>query len=192
MMPGLYIKLGIGIAVIALLTSAYFYIHGKGYDKRDREVQAQLAQQIVQGATDLYALVQHTAALERDHQEKVDLLTETINLNHETVVVKYVQGASKKCVVSPELERAHDGVSGLLHDQPTPADRVPASAVAPGVVAEPQKAELTDVALLSAYEYAIVELAELWNDYASLVQWVRDTHALQMESAGRSLLKETP
>lgn len=185
MMPGLYIKLGIGIAAIALITSAFFYIKGMGYDKRDTEVQAQLAHQIVKGATDLYALVQHTAALERDHQEKVDLLTETINLNHETVVVKYVQGASKKCVVSPELERAHDGVSGLLHDQPTPADRLPAASVAPGVVAEPPQAQLTDVALLSAYEYAIVELAELWNDYASLVQWVRDTHALQMEASGR-------
>lgn len=185
MMPGLYIKLGIGIAIVALLTAAYFYIDGRGYDRRDREVQAQLAQQIVQGATDLYALVQHTAALERDHQEKVDALTETINLNHETVVVKYVQGTSKKCVVSPELERAHDGVSGLLNDKPTPADRLPAAAVAPGVVAGPPQATLTDVALLSAYEYAIAELAELWNDYASLVQWVRDTHALQMEASGR-------
>ena len=185
MMPGLYIKLGIGIAIVALLTAAYFYIDGRGYDRRDREVQAQLAQQIVQGATDLYALVQHTAALERDHQEKVDALTETISLNHETVVVKYVQGTSKKCVVSPELERAHDGVSGLLNDKPTPADRLPAAAVAPGVVAGPPQATLTDVALLSAYEYAIAELAELWNDYASLVQWVRDTHALQMEASGR-------
>jgi hypothetical protein len=138
----------------------------------------------------MYAAAEATALIEREHQAKVDALTEQISNVHTETVVKYVQGPSKKCPVSVELERAHDAVSGLLNDGPDPADRVPAAADSPGVVAQPQQAELADVALLSAYEHAVGELAELWNTYEDLVGWVRQTYDMQMRASGRTFTKE--
>ena len=184
-MPGLYIKLAGAIAGLMILGAIWWHGYHTAETWINERHQAAYASQIVKGASDMYAATEATALLEREHQAKVDALMEQISNIHTETVVKYVQGPSKKCPVSPELERAHDAVSGLLNDGPDPADPVPAAADSTGVVAEPPQADLTDVALLAAYERAVGELASLWEDYASLVEWVRESHKRQLEASGR-------
>ena len=192
MMPGLYLKLAGAIAIVLFIGGVWW--HGYHYAEQSINARHQeaYAQQIVKGASDMYEAAEATASMEREHQLKIDALMEQISNVHTETVVKYVQGPSKKCPVSVELERATDAVSGLLNDGPAAADPLPASADSTGVIAEPQKAELADVALLAAYEHAVNELALLWTDYAALVEWVRDTYKMQMEASGRTFIKETP
>lgn len=180
------------VLVVGLFIGGYWMGYHKAGETLNAKHQAAYASQIVKGASDMYAAAEATAAIERDYRARVDALMEQISNVHTEMVVKYVQGPSKKCPVSPELERAHDAVSGLLNDRPDPADPLPAAADPTGVVAEPQKAELTDVALLSAYERAVGELASLWEDYSSLVEWVRESHKQQIEASGRTFIKEAP
>lgn len=186
MMPGLYIKLAIGIAGMLALGAIWW--HGYHYAEQTLNAQHQsaYAQQIVKGASDMYEAAEATAAMEREHQLKIDTLMDQITNVHTETVVKYVQGPSKKCVVSPELERAHDRVSGLLDDKPTPADGLPAPADSTGIVAESPQTNLTDAALLAAYEHAVNELASLWEDYNALVGWVRKSYELQVNASGRT------
>ena len=185
MMPGLYIKLAIGIAGALALGAIWW--HGYHYAEQSINARHQeaYAQQIVKGASDMYAAAQATADMEREHQLKLDALTEQITNVHTETVVKYVQGPSKKCAVSVELERAHDAVSGLLDERHVATNPVPTSADSPGIVAEPPQAALTDVAILAAYEHAVNELALLWQDYSALVEWVRRTYTVQFEASGR-------
>jgi hypothetical protein len=123
MMPGLYIKLACAIAGMMILGAIWWHGYHTAETSINEKHQAAYAQQIVKGASDMYAAAEATALLEREHQAKVDALMEQIANIHTETVVKYVQGPSKKCPVSAELERAHDAVSGLLNDRRPSARR---------------------------------------------------------------------
>jgi len=188
-MYGLLAKvIGVGVIIVALIGIGEW--HGR-QDVQERW-DAAIAVQAVAAAESVIQAAENTARVEQAFAQTLaehDANVKTV----EREVKVYVQGKSKKCPVSPDLERAVDSISGLLD---APSDRMPASARSTGAVTEPPEAgtaaveivpalPLTDDVLLLAYEHAVTELDELWIVYAALVEWTRTSYALQVEAAGR-------
>jgi len=183
--------IGVGVIIVALIGIGEW--HGR-QDVQERW-DAAIAVQAVAAAESVIQAAENTARVEQAFAQTLaehDANVKTV----EREVKVYVQGKSKKCPVSPDLEHAVDSISVLLD---APSDRMPASARSTGAVTEPPEAStpaaeivpavpvvpLTDDVLLLAYEHAVTELDELWIVYAALVEWTRTNYTLQVEAAGR-------
>ena len=137
--------------------------------------------QAVHAAQEVIKAAENTARVEREFSKTLQDQAQRVRTVTKEVKI-YVEGPSKKCPVSPELEHAVDTVSRMLD---TPADGVPAPASPTGAAPEPPEAQLTDVEFLQAYQHAVVELDALWDTYAALVEWTRSSYDLAKEGAGR-------
>ena len=165
-----------------------------GSHRKQIEWDAAISVQAVEAAANVIREAENTARVEQafaktlaEHDAQVKIVEREVQV--------YVQGKSKKCPVSPELERAVDAVSGMLDAS---KDGVPSAAGAAGAITESPEASiadaedipippaepLTDDALLLAYENAVVELDTLWGTYAALVEWVRSSYALERTASG--------
>ena len=177
-MYGLLAKvIGVGVIIVALIGIGEW--HGR-QDVQERW-DAAIAVQAVAAAESVIQAAENTARVEQAFAQTLaehDANVKTV----EREVKIYVEGPSKKCPVSPELEHAVDTVSRMLD---TPADGVPAPASPTGAAPEPPEAQLTDVEFLQAYQHAVVELDALWDTYAALVEWTRSSYDLAKEGAGR-------
>jgi hypothetical protein len=169
-----------GLIVAAFLAFCVGLI-AYGSHRKQQEWDAAIAVQAVHAAQDVIKAAENTARVEREFSQTLHAQAERVKIVTKEVKI-YVEGPSKKCPVSPELEHAVDTVSRMLD---APADSVPAATGPPGAIAEPPETQLTDVALLSAYEHAVVELDSLWDTYAALVEWTRSSYELAKEGAGR-------
>jgi hypothetical protein len=176
----------LGLAVLVLALVGFGEWHGR------KAVQlrwdATVSVQAVEAAQSVIAAAENTAAIERKFADTLREHDAQVRIVEKEVTV-YVQGKSPKCPVSPQLEHTIDTVSRLLD---TSTDSLPAAASAPRGVAEPPQADLTDAALLQAYEHAVEELSDLWNTYAALVEWTRSSYAVAREASGQPPLQEIP
>jgi hypothetical protein len=181
-MYGPLIKYGaMAVAFVGFCLGLILY----GEHRRQLEWDAAIATQAIASAQTVITAAENTARVETKfvrQAAKTKVVTQTI----EKEVIRYVEGPSQKCVVSPEFERAFDTVSRVPD---APADGVPAAPSAPGVVAESPEAPVTDAAVLFAYQDAIDELDALWDTYHALVEWVRTSYAIQ--TAGGGNVKES-
>ena len=189
--PPSAIKAIAGLAVVGIAFGAGWF---KANEANREEYEAQLSLQIAKAAESQYQQETERAKAEAEYQQTLREASERVTIV-EKEVVKYVQGPSKKCPVSPELERAHDAVTSL-HDNVPGADGLPAST---GATGEPDAAPagglqnaagdpsqpLDDSVMLEAYAAALMEYSALWNVYDSLRDWVRVSYQLQTKGAGR-------
>jgi type II secretory pathway pseudopilin PulG len=207
MMPGLYIKLGIGLAIVALITSAFFYVKGMGYDERDQEVQAQLAEQIVKSATDMYLQMDRSEQAVRRLSDK---MTELNNDRYEAKqeALRYANSPAKKCVVSPELHQSFDRIA-KLYDRPMPPVDQQAPSEGPVVhdaeggqpaihdggvrgADEERAGPLTDAVLNFAVQNLTGRLAQCVETKNALIDWEDERYDLELKASGRQLIKEQP
>ena len=204
-MPGLYIRLGIGIAIVALLTAAYFYVKGMGYDKRDREAQEQLGQQIAKSATDMYLQMDRTEQAVRRLSDK---MTELNNDKDEAKqeALRYANSQAKKCVVSPELQQSFDRVAKLYNRPVPPINKQDSNksavihdaeegrtAVHDGGVRgadEERAGPLTDAVTNFAVEKLTGRLAQCVAEGNGLIDWEDERYELELQASGRPLIKE--
>lgn len=182
---------------MALLASAFFYVKNLGYEDRNQEVQAQLAQQIVRGATDMYKLQENTARIVNEHIIEVAQLREASQAGTREVI-RYVNSKAKKCVVSPELHQSFDAVT-KLYDTPDTTNRLPATPEATGRVDAQENASvlqpggvpgddaprpMMDPVLLFAYNEVASRLASCIAEGNNLIDWVQSTYEQQLKAAG--------
>ncbi len=169
----------VGVLVLVMALIGLGEWHGSKAVQEQWDVA--VARQAMHTAASVIANAQNTAQIETKYEQTVQAQTERERIVTKEVI-KYVQGPSKKCVESPEFVRAFDAVSGL-HD--APADGVPASASSPGAVAVAPEAQVTDAEVLETYQSSVIQLFELWDTYAALVEWTRSSYAIAQDGAGR-------
>lgn len=169
--------LGAVIGIAAIAGGGYWL----GYTRCDNSNKASIMEQALEANENMRKANDNLVRVERERDEAMarhDVTIETV----ETIKVKYVQGPSKKCVVSPELERTVDAIS-RVHDPTT--DSLPAPTDSPGAVAESPAPPVTDAALVAAYEYCTGKLYETYDlYYRPLTDWVKSSQSIALEGAG--------
>lgn len=169
--------LGAVIGIAAVAAGSYWM----GYDQSESKHLKAILAQTLEASANMRKANDNLVRVERERDEALarhDVKIHTI----ETIKVKYVQGPSKKCEVSPELERTIDAIS-RVHDSTT--NDLPAAADPPGAVAESPPATVTDVALVAAYAACTDKLYEIYDlYYKPLTDWVRSSQAIAEEGAG--------
>lgn len=168
------IKYGlIAAAIVGILTGVFLY----GKHLKQQEWDASLTQQAIKSSEQMVKQAENTAQVEVRYikeQGATEVRTQIV----EKEVVRYVEGPAKKCELDPQFVRTFDTIS-RLHDPSTVG--LPTSDASAGESDQSNGAVLTDITVLRAYEHAVVELHELWNTYAALVEWVTTSHELAHE-----------
>jgi type II secretory pathway pseudopilin PulG len=181
------------IGAAAILAAAY----GAGWFQANganrKEYEAQLSRQIAKAAQSQFDLetirAQYDAlklTKETEQQTRIEF--------RDREVIRYVKSPAKKCVVSDELERAHDALT-ILHDIVSSPDRVPSSSETAGGADEPPAAglphagrdpgpPLDDSVMLEAYGMCLEAYSSLWDTYSLLRDWNRVTYVRQREALG--------
>lgn len=169
--------LGVCLVIVALVLVGEW--HGR------RAVQqrwdAAIARQAMEAASVVIQAAENTAAVETRYEQATREQAERVRVVTKEVV-RYVQSPAEKCSASPELVRAVDAVSGLLDGT---TDGMSSASGAAGAAPVSNEAPITDAEILRAYEAAVVELADLWDTYAALVEWVESSYALSRDGSGR-------
>lgn len=169
-----------GLIVVAFLTfCAGLILYGE--NRRQLEWDASVAEQQMATGENIVKNAQNTARIESEFQRQLDAQANRVRVVNKEVKV-YVESPTEKCLVSPEFERVFDALSRM--HEPS-ADSLPAAPDPTGAAAVVPRAPLTDAAILAAYQLAVVELFNLWDTYAALVEWVRSSRAIAAEGAGR-------
>lgn len=169
--------LGIGLLILALIGIGEWH----GRQAVQEAWDAAVARQAMDAAETVIRAAENTARIESDFQKRLDAQAARVKVVTKEVKV-YVESPAKKCELSPEFERVFDAVSGLHHAS---ADSVPAAADAPGAAAVLPQTPVTDAEILQVHQLSAVELANLWDTYSALRDWVRSSHAIAREGAGR-------
>lgn len=170
----LLIKYGlIALAILAFCAGLVFY----GAHLKQNEWDASLTQQALKSADQTIKQAENTAEVEVRYI-KVQGATEIRTHVVEKEVIRYVEGPAKKCLLDPEFVRTFDAIS-WMHDPATIG--LPSPRASTGELAQSGGPIIADAQILFAYEHAVVELHELWNTYAALVEWVRTSHELSHE-----------
>lgn len=168
-------------AVLALAGALYGAGQYHGRSAIQLRWDAAVAQQQMATGENIVKNAQNTAAIESQHQKTIDALAKRVRtLTQE--VKGYAKSPAKKCELSPEFVTVFDALSRL--HQP-PADGVSAAADSAGAVAVLSQAPVTDAEVLEVHQLSTVELANLWDTYSALRDWVRSSHAIASEGAGR-------
>lgn len=169
--------LGAVLGVAAIFAGGMWW----GYDKCETKHRASIMEQSLEANETMRKANDNLLRVERERDESLarhEVKIQTI----ETIKVKYVQGPSKQCDVSPELERTVDAIS-RVHD-PTTND-LPAPTDSSRAVAESPAPPVTDAALVAAYEYCTGKLYETYDlYYRPLTDWVKSSQSIALEGAG--------
>jgi|GEM_PF-7133121 len=163
--------------IIAIFVAGEFH----GREAIQQQWDAAIASQAMDAADTVIEAAEETARIEKDlskheqiHDERVRVITKER--------ITYVEKEPQHCLVTPEFERVFDRIS-RLHD-PT-EDSLPAAADSARATAQSSSAQLADAEILAAYQHAVVQLFALWDTYQALVDWVRTSHEIAKEGAGR-------
>jgi len=169
----------LGALVLLLVIFLIGEYHGR--EAMQQQWDAAIASQAMDAADAVVRAAEETARIEKNlskheqvHDERVRVITKER--------ITYVDTEPKGCLVTPEFERVFDRIS-RLHD---PAeDGVSATGHASGTPTQSSGTGLADAEILAAYQHAVVQLYALWDTYAALVEWVRTSHDIAKEGAGR-------
>jgi hypothetical protein len=160
-------------------------VFGLGYWEGRAAIQeawdAAVTRQAMDAVDTVIRAAENTARIEAEFQRQLDAHASKVQIVRKEVKV-YVETPATKCVLTPEFERVFDAVS-RVRDAGT--DGLPAAGESPGAAVVPSDAVLTDATVLLAYEGAVVELFALWDTYSALRDWVRSSHVIETEGAGR-------
>lgn len=169
------------LIVVVLAASLYGLGQWHGRESKQMEWDAAVSKQQMAAGENMIKNAQNTAAIESQYQKTIDAQAQRVRqLTRE--VKHYAHGSSPKCALSPEFVTVFDGASQLFGSA---ADRVSPAADSPGAAAVLPEAAVTDVEVLEVHQLSAVELADLWDTYAALRDWVRSSHAIAQEGAGR-------
>lgn len=152
-----------------------------GQHRKQLEWDAAVAVQAVEAAENLIKNAQNTAKIEVELTKMKQKLASKVKVVTKEVRV-YVEGQSSKCIITPEFERVFDSIS-RMHS--ASEDSMPPTSGPSGAAVVASDAPITDAAVLSAYQGAVVELYSLWDSHTQLVNWVVSSHKIAMEGAGR-------
>lgn len=172
------IKYGVMAAmVVAVVVGLVLY----GESRKQQEWDAAVAVQAVEAAENVIKAAEATAKLQAEYEKK--LRTQAAKVRTVTKEVKvYAESQASKCVVTPEFERVFDTVSRM---RSASEDGMPTPGSTPGTAVVPAGTPITDVAILSAYQGAVVELYRVYDAYDALRVWVRTSYEIAKEGAGR-------
>jgi len=170
------------VSVIAVVAAALYGVglyHGRAMiqDRWD----AAVAQQQMDAGENIVKAAQNTAAIESRYQRTIDAQAMRVRALTEEVR-RYANSPAKQCVVSPEFVTVFDALSRL---RGAGADGVPAAPDTAGAAPVLPEAAVTDAAVLEIHQLTVVELANLWDTYSALRDWVRSSHAIASDGAGR-------
>ena len=168
---------GLAVGVLAICGIIFW----QGMEFTQTRWDASVAKQQMATGENIVQNAQNTARIESEFQRKIEARDKRIRSLKQEVKV-YANSPSKKCALSPEFVTVFDALS-RLHD--APADGVPTAADSTGAVAIVSEAPVTDAEVLEVHQLTTVELANLWDTYAALRDWVRSSHAIASEGAGR-------
>jgi hypothetical protein len=175
---GALIKWG-GLAVGVLALCGVIFYQGMAFTQTRWD--AAVAQQQMAAGENIVKNARNTAAIESQYQKTIDAQARRVRqLTKE--VQAYADSPTNKCELSPEFVTVFDALS-RLHEPPT--DGVPAAADPSGAPADLPEAPVTDAEVLEIHQLAVVELANLWDTYAALRDWVRTSHVIAEAGAGR-------
>lgn len=172
------IKVGVALAIAASLYGLGQW-HGRTavQDRWDVSV----AQQQMAAGENIVKNAQNTAAIESHYQKTIDAQAKRVRVLTQEVKA-YADSPRKQCEFDARFERVFDDASRLLDPG---ADGVPAAADATGAAAVLPETAVTDIEVLEVHQLTAVELANLWDTYSALRDWVRSSHAIASEGAGR-------
>jgi hypothetical protein len=175
---GALIKWG-GLAVGVLALCGVIFYQGMAFTQTRWD--AAVAQQQMAAGENIVKNARNTAAIESQYQRTIDAQAKRVRqLTKE--VKAYADSPTNKCELSPEFVTVFDALS-RLHE--SAADSLPSAADSAGAAAVLPEAPVTDAAILEVHQLTTVELANLWDTYAALRDWVRTSHDIAEEGAGR-------
>lgn len=176
---GPLIKYGLIVAAVLAFCGALILY---GSRLKQQEWDASITQQQMNAGEYIVKNAQNTARIERDYQQQIQVQSVRVK-TLERKVRDYEHSQLQKCALSPEFERVFDSLSSLYDPA---ADRVPAAADAARIAALASPADpVSDAAVLSAWFWLVTEYNALWIDYDTLRTFVRTSHAIATEGAGR-------
>jgi hypothetical protein len=146
-----------------------------------KAAQSQFEMETIRGEFDALKLVKN-----KEQEDRVEY--------RDREVIRYVKSPAKKCVVSAELESAHDALTRLHDIVPSP-DSLSSSTETAGDTYEPaatglpdpgrdQGPPIDDSMMLEAYGMCLDAYSSLWGTYSLLRDWNRVTYARQLEALG--------
>lgn len=175
---GPIVKGGVAIAFAAGL---YGLGQWHGREAVQEDWATSVARQQMAAGENIVRQAQNTAVIESRYQQTIDAQAKRVRqLTQE--VKTYANSPATKCDLSSEFVTVFDALS-RLHN--TPADGVPAATDSTGAVAVLPEAAVTDAEVLEVHQLATAELANLWDTYAALRDWVRSSQAIAADGAGR-------
>ena len=172
---GPLIKVGVAAAVLVFVYIGGLF-HGRSMVQEAWD--AAIAEQAIAAAAQVIDQAENTARVEVQYikvKGETEIKTKIVNRE----VVRYVESPAQKCLLSPEFVRSFDLISSLSGPG---EDGLPAASDTAGAAPEPSSPRITDVAVLRAYEHAVVQLRDLWIVYDALRGWVRSNHTLAKET----------
>lgn len=182
MLSAVLIKYGvIVIAFLALCVGLISY----GSHRKQLEWDASITKQAMRSASQVIAQAVNTAQVEQRYIQ-VEGKTRTKIQVVEREVIRYVEThSSEPCTFSPDFVRTYDDVSRMLD---TSTDGMPASSGPTGAPIEPSSPYVGTTEVLQSHHDAVRELAELWDTYHALVEWVRSDYQTAL---GEQIVRNT-
>jgi hypothetical protein len=175
---GALMKYGLlALAVLGVLGTVFY----RGMEYTQTQWDASVAQQQMATGANIVKNAQNTAAIESRYQQTIDEQAKRVRALTKEVRV-YAASPIKKCELSPEFVTVFDALSGMHSPS---ADGVSAAADPAGAAIVLPETPVTDAAVLEVHQLTTVELANLWDTYAALRDWVRTSQAIAAEGAGR-------
>ena len=175
---GPLIKYGlIVVAFLAFCAGLIYY----GETRKQMEWDASIAEQQMATGTFIVAQAYNSARSDRAHQQQVQQQQRQVRTLTKKVR-DYETQANTKCELSPEFEHVFDSISRMREPA---ANGVSAAADPAGVHHDADPANLTDAAILPAYQSAVTQLYQCTDQLETLIEWVRSSTTIAAHGAGR-------